>query len=86
MYANFASIMPQVIARWSEEQGHKVTLVCYTGREDLSKVLPDRVDMVFISTFTEAAQLSYALSNMFRSKGAVTVIGGPHARCYPQDA
>jgi hypothetical protein len=23
---------------------------------------------------------------MFRAKGAVTVIGGPHARCYPEDA
>jgi hypothetical protein len=26
------------------------------------------------------------LSNLFRTRGAVTVIGGPHARCYPQDA
>jgi hypothetical protein len=23
---------------------------------------------------------------LFRSKGAITVIGGPHARCYPEDA
>src|SRR4029453_16603260 len=30
--------------------------------------------------------LAYALSNLFRSKGAVTVIGGPHARCYPEDS
>jgi hypothetical protein len=86
MYANFASIMPQVIATWCEQLGHEVTLVCYTGRENLSKELPDNVDIVFIGTFTEAAQLSYALSNMYRARGAVTVIGGPHARCYPQDA
>src|ERR1039457_3408386 len=28
----------------------------------------------------------YALSNLFRGRGAITVIGGPHARCYPEDA
>lgn len=86
MNANFAAIMPQVVAVWCEEQGHDVTLVCYTGLEDLVAELPDKVDLVFIGSFTEAAQLAYALSNLFRSKGAVTAIGGPHARCYPQDA
>jgi len=86
MYANLASIMPQVIAVWCEEQGHDVTLTCYTGFENLLEELPDNVDLVFIGAFTESAQLAYALSNLFRSKGAVTVLGGPHARCYPQDA
>lgn len=86
MGANFVSIMPQVIATWCEEQGHEVTLVTYTGRENLLEELPDKVDLVFVSAFTEAALLSYALSNLFRSRGAVTVLGGPHARCYPQDA
>jgi hypothetical protein len=86
MNANFAAIMPQVVAVWCEEQGHEVTLVCYTGFEDLVSELPDNVDLVFIGAFTEAAQLAYALSSLFRSRGAVTAIGGPHARCYPQDA
>jgi radical SAM family protein len=86
MNANFAAIMPQVVAVWCEEQGHDVTLVCYTGFENLVDELPDKVDLVFIGAFTEAAQLAYALSNLFRSRGAVTAIGGPHARCYPQDA
>ncbi len=86
MGANFVSIMPQVIAAWCERRGHEVTLVTYTGRENLVRELPDDVDLVFISSFTEAALLSYALSNLFRSRGAVTAIGGPHARCYPQDA
>jgi len=86
MGANFVSIMPQVIATWCEEQGHEVTLVTYTGRENLIKDLPSGIDIVFISSFTEAALLSYALGNLLRSRGAVTVIGGPHARCYPQDA
>jgi hypothetical protein len=48
--------------------------------------LPQDVDLVFICSFTHAALLAYALSNFFRSKGAVTVLGGPHARCYPDDA
>ncbi len=86
MGANFVSIMPQVVAAWCEDQGHEVTLVTYTGREDLLEELPSGVDLVFISSFTEAALLSYALSSLFRSRGAVTAIGGPHARCYPQDA
>jgi len=86
MGANFASIMPQVIATWCESQGHEVVLVTYTGREDLLQEMPEKVDFVFIGAFTEAALLAYALSNLFRSRGAVTAIGGPHARCYPQDA
>ena len=86
MGANFVSIMPQVVATWCEEQGHNVTLVTYTGRENLIEELPTEVDFVFISSFTEAALLSYALSNLFRSRGAITALGGPHARCYPQDA
>src|SRR6266542_1822421 len=86
MNANLASIMPQVIGVWCREEGHEVAFVCYTGFEDLLKELPANVDVVFISAFTEAAQTAYALSNLFRSRGAITVLGGPHARCYPQDA
>lgn len=86
MYANLASIMPTVIATWCEEMGHEVKMICYTGQEDLEKELPKGVDIVFISSFTQAALLSYALSNFFQKNGAVTVLGGPHARCYPEDA
>jgi hypothetical protein len=86
MNANLASIMPQVIGVWCRQAGHEVCFVCYTGFEDLSKALPDNVDLVFIGAFTEAAHTAYALSNLFRENGAVTVIGGPHARCYPEDA
>jgi hypothetical protein len=86
MNANFAGIMPQVVAIWCAEAGHKVTSVCYTGFENLVDELPADVDIVFISAFTESAQTAYALSNLFRSRGAVTVLGGPHARCYPHDS
>jgi hypothetical protein len=86
MNANFASIMPQVIACWCESAGHKVTLVCYTGFEDLLEEFAETPDIVFIGGFTQSAQLSYALSRLFQSRGAITALGGPHARCYPQDA
>ena len=54
--------------------------------ENLVEELPEDIDLVFIGAFTQAAQLAYALSNMLQSKGVITVLGGPHARCYPQDA
>ena len=78
--------MPTVIATWCEQAGHNVHYICFTGFEDLRKELPGSVDLVFIGAFTQAAYLAYALSNLFRSGGAVTVLGGPHARCYPDDA
>ena len=86
MHANLASIMPQTIAVWCEEEGHDVTFVCYTGLENPIEEFPETLDLVVIGTFSQGAQLAYALSNLFRSRGAVTVLGGPHARCYPQDA
>jgi hypothetical protein len=86
MNANFASIMPQTIAVWCEEAGHHVRYVCYTGVEDLPAELPADLDLLFIGAFTHAAPLAYALSAMFRRRGAITVLGGPHARCYPEDA
>src|SRR5881296_563614 len=86
MHANLASIMPQVVGVWCEAEGHDVTFVCYTGFENLLKELPAGVDLVFIGAFTEAALLAYALSHLFQLRGAVTALGGPHARCYPEDA
>jgi hypothetical protein len=86
MNANLASIMPQVISVWCEREGHDVRLVCYTGLENLLDELPSDLDVIFIGAFTQSAQLAYALSNFFRGRGAVTVLGGPHARCYPEDA
>jgi hypothetical protein len=86
MNANMASIMPQVLAVWCERLGHEVRLITYTGFEDIEDEVRFDADLVFIGSFTQSAQLAYALSNLFRSKGAVTALGGPHARCYPQDA
>jgi hypothetical protein len=87
MNGNLASIMPQVVGVWCRQEGHDVSYICYTGFENLEADLPDSIDLAFIGAFTEAAQTAYALSNLLRTKkGAVTALGGPHARCYPQDA
>jgi hypothetical protein len=86
MKPNFASIMPQVVAVWSEQLGHDVTFVCVTGTEDVARELPSELDVLFIAAFTNAAQRAAAISRQYRADGTVTVIGGPHARCYPQDA
>lgn len=86
MHANLASIMPQVVAVWCEQAGHDVRFICYTGFEDLEKELLNDTDVLFVGAFTEAAQMAYSISAMFRKKGAITILGGPHARCYPDDA
>jgi len=85
MNANFASIMPQVVGAWCERAGHRVHYSCYTGAGD-SLDLPAGLDVVFVGAFTQGALFSYALSALFRQRGAVTALGGPHARCYPEDA
>lgn len=86
MNPNLASIMPQAVGVWCEEAGHEVTYVCFTGSDDLLGELPSDTDLLFVGAFSQAAQLAYAVSNLFRRRGAVTVLGGPHARCYPDDA
>ncbi|HEX7071886.1 MAG TPA: hypothetical protein VF190_13820 [Rhodothermales bacterium] len=86
MRANLAAIMPQVVAVWCEEEGHEVHVAWYSGYQNMVEALPEKLDLVFIGAFTTSAQVAYALSNYFRSTGAVTVLGGPHARCYPEDA
>ncbi len=86
MRANLAAIMPQVLAVWCEEEGHDVFLAHYNGYENMVDPLPDDLDILFISAFTQSAQVAYALSNRYRSLGVVTVLGGPHARSYPEDA
>jgi hypothetical protein len=86
MIPNFASIMPQAIAVWAEQQGCRVHYGTYTGVEDLRRRLVQDVDILFVCAFTSAAYLAYGLSHLYRRRGAVTVLGGPHARAYPDDA
>ncbi len=86
MNGNLASIMPQVVAAWCERAGHRVSYVCYTGFGNVLDELPADLDLLFIGAFTQAALFAYAISSYYRRRGTVTVLGGPHARCYPEDA
>ena len=85
MRANNMSIGPQVVAVWCDELGHDVSMVYYNGPDLYQGAVPEDVDIVFINAFSQNAMLAYALSNYFRSKGAVTALGGPHSRSYPDD-
>jgi len=78
--------MPQVIAVWAEQLGHEIHYHSYTGFEDLTRLLPDNLDLLFFNCFTQSAYTAYCLSHQFRQKGIVTVLGGPHARSYAEDA
>ncbi|HEX2191363.1 MAG TPA: radical SAM protein [Longimicrobiaceae bacterium] len=86
MRANNTSIMPQVVGVWCEEEGHEVHFAYMSGPELLAGGLPDGLDLLFVNAFSQAALLAYALSAYHRSRGVPTVLGGPHARSYPEDA
>lgn len=83
---NYTSLMPQCVAVWAEELGHEVHYLTYTGFEDLYRGLPDEIDLLFVSTFTQNAYTAYSISNLYRRRNVVTVLGGPHARAYADDA
>ncbi|HEV2748002.1 MAG TPA: hypothetical protein VGW34_11980 [Allosphingosinicella sp.] len=85
MSPSFASIMPQAVAVWCEELGHDVRYLCYTGYEDVT-ALAAETDFLIVGGFTLSALSAYAISQIYRAHGAVTALGGPHARCYPEDA
>jgi hypothetical protein len=70
MHPNYASIMPQVVGTWCEQAGHEVNFIAYTGFEDLQKEVAGDADLVFFSAFTQAALLTYALSSLYRKRGA----------------
>lgn len=86
MNANLAGLMAQAVGVWCEELGHDVRFICYTGAQDLVREIGRDADVLIIGAFTRSAQLAYALSSHFRAQGVTTVLGGPHARCYPEDA
>lgn len=86
MFPNMVGVMPQAVAVWARQQGHDVHMTWFTGHQDLAAELAVDTDVLFISAFTQSAQFAYALSTWARLRGMVTVLGGPHARAYPEDA
>ena len=82
---HYASIMPQAVSVWCRQLGHDVTYATYYGQRQPHALLPEQLDVVFLSTFTHASPTVYALAKLFRRAGALTVIGGAHARSFPTD-
>ena len=81
----YASIMPQAISVWCRNLGHEVFYATYFGNHDPKILLPKDLDVVFISTYTQASALAYALAKLYRKEKTFTVIGGPHAKQFPED-
>ena len=81
----YASIMPQAISVWCRNLGHEVFYASYFGSNDPKKLLPNDLDVVFISTYTQASAMAYALAKLYRKEGTLTVMGGPHAKQFPED-
>jgi hypothetical protein len=86
LFPNFATVMAQSVAVWCQEEGHDVSYVCYVGQRELLDCMGHKPDLVFVCAFTHAALAAYAVSNFCRAQGAVTVLGGPHARAFPAHA
>ncbi len=82
----FVSVMPQVVSVWCRQLGHSVTYATYYGQAELDRLMPDDVDVLFVSCYTQASALAYALAALFRRRGTLTVLGGPHAKSFPVDS
>jgi radical SAM superfamily enzyme YgiQ (UPF0313 family) len=82
---HYASIMPQVVAVWCQQFGHDVVYATYYGQQDPESLLPASLDVLFVSSYTHASTTACALARIHRRRGALTVIGGPHARSFPDD-
>src|SRR4051812_15779976 len=80
------SVMPQVVAAWARRLGHTVHYATYYGQTDPLGLLPNDLDVVIVSSATQASALAYALAKCYRQRGTRTVLGGPHAKCFPADS
>jgi hypothetical protein len=81
----FMSIMPQAVSVWCRQLGHEVHYNTYWGQCDPLELLPGDLDFVFFAAYTQSSALAYALSTYYRKNGAITAIGGAHARSFPTD-
>ena len=81
----YASIMPQAIAVWCRQAGHQTFYATYYGRGDPKEKLPDDLDVVFVAAITKYSALAYVLAKLYRRDKTLTIIGGAHAKSFPND-
>ena len=86
IYKQYASTTPQIVSAWCRQMGHQVFYATYYGVGDPLDRLPNDLDIIFMSVHTCMAPLAYALSKVYRQRGALTVLGGPHAKSFPVDS
>ncbi|HKB41974.1 MAG TPA: hypothetical protein VKD72_36440, partial [Gemmataceae bacterium] len=86
MTKQYASVTPQAIAVWCRQLGHQTFYATYYGVGSPSHRLPRDLDIIFISCYTQASALAYALGKIYRRAGLRTVLGGPHAKAFPADS
>ena len=60
--------------------------VCYIDENYKTLDFSEKYDIVFISAMTVQAIRAYEISDIFRSRGILTVIGGIHATILPEEA
>lgn len=82
----FASVMPQAVSVWCRQAGHEVHYATYYGIGDPLRLIPPDCDIAFLSCYTQASPLAYALSKLLRARGITTALGGPHAKAFACDA
>ncbi|MFA5905224.1 MAG: hypothetical protein WC836_14920 [Desulfobacula sp.] len=84
----YAGIMPQAVSVWCRNIGHHVHYATYYGQKDPVTLLPDDLDVIFMSCFSRSSGLAYALAKCFKMKRPkiLTVLGGPHAKQFSSDA
>jgi len=81
----YASVTPQAISVWCRQSGHQTFYATYYGIGDPLRQLPSDLDVVFIACYTQASALAYALGKLYKRRRTLTVIGGPHAKAFPED-
>ncbi len=80
--------MPQAVSVWCRNLGHDVCYATSFGQKDPLKLIRNDLDVIFISCFSRGSGLAYALAKAVKINNPkiITIIGGPHARQFSQDA
>jgi len=82
----YTSIMTQAVSVWCRQSGHEVFYNTYWGQDRLEHLVPPDIDILFVASFTQSSPLAYAVSKIFQKRGVITVLGGPHAKAFPNDS
>ena len=86
VFKQYAAIMPQVVKVWCQRLGCDAFYATHFSQTSLLKQLPSDLDVLFVYCCTQEAHMAYAVSRYYQDRGTLTVLGGPHAHSFPEDA